>query len=59
MKYFTIDKNVTVTGVLPSQGNNRPKKCKDYSINGAWIVKTLAEQVNKNDFDDVKVKVEE
>lgn len=59
MKLFHIDEQVTVTGRLPAQGNNGSKTMKSYATDAKWIINTLVEQIDKQDFDDcVKVKVE-
>ena len=49
MKYFHIDKDLTVTGKLPAQGNNGKKTMKSYAVDAKWIIKTLREQIDKND----------
>ena len=55
MKYWTIDKQVVVTGRLPSQGNNGSKRMQPYATDARWILKTLSEEMKKPDFDSDKV----
>lgn len=60
MKYFHIDKQLTMMGRLPAQGNNGAKRMKSYATDAKWIMKTLVEQIDEQDFEEnIKVKVED
>lgn len=50
MKCFHIDKRATVTGRLPSQVNNGKKTVKSCATDARWIMKTLAEKNDKQNF---------
>lgn len=49
MKFFHIEKHLTVTGRLPCQGNNGHKTTKAYATDAKWIVKTFLDQIDKQD----------
>ena len=57
MKYFFLDRHLMVTGRIPSQGNNSTKTMKSYATDARFLVKTLLEEIEKQDFDNDSVKV--